>query len=140
MSFFDAYEGTERIDFDGGFWIDVKKCLTDPEYQQVEARLGAGKQTLNMSGARLVQIDPAKARETMLFLAITAWNIDDKDGILPLEPDAAKKASIARLPSSVTMRVYQFCDELYGPRDNKDAAQFPGEGVGGDPDGDDPAA
>lgn len=140
MSFFDAYEGTERIPLGGIYWADVKKSLTGPEYGRVQANLGAGKQTINASaGAQLLRIDPEAAQYEMLFQAIQDWNLDDRDGVLPLEPEAAKRASIRRLPASVLMEVYKFCDELYGPRKGDEAARFPDDAVGGDPDGDDPA-
>lgn len=140
--FLDAYEGVKRIELDGGYWIDVKLCLSSAEYRRVQVHLGAGRQTLSVSGSgdTSTQIDPSSAQDEMLFQSIADWNLDTDGKIWPLAPDRERKASIARLPASVFMRVYQVCDELNGPRAGKEAARFPGPAVGGDPDGDDASA
>lgn len=136
--FLDAYEGVKRIELGNGYWIDVKLCLSSAEYRRVQAHLGAGRQTLSVSGSgdTTTQIDPASAQDEMLFQSIADWNLDDDGKPWPLSPASERKASIARLPASVHMQVYQVCDELNGPRQGKEAAQFPDEPVGGGPDGD----
>ena len=136
MGFLDAYEGTEQVDLGDGFWVEVKKCLTQAEYKKVEAFYGAGRQTLGMDGKTFATIDPAAAQEELLFRSITGWNLTDAAGtVLPLEPEKDKRASIARLPKWAFIEVYTRCDELNGPRKGKDAAQFPDGAVSGNPDG-----
>ena len=39
--FLAAYEGTERIPLPGGYWVDVKRCLSSAEYAPVELALGS---------------------------------------------------------------------------------------------------
>jgi hypothetical protein len=139
LGFLDTYEGTERIQLDDTYYVDVKKCLTQGEYKRVEAFYGAGKQTVTMNGKQFATIDPAAAQEELLVLSITDWNLTDAAGIvLPLAPDKDRRASIARLPKWAFIEVYQRCDELNGPR--KDAAQFPVPDLGGAEDGDGGAA
>jgi hypothetical protein len=141
LGFLDSYEGEETVDVGNGYWIKVKKCLSSAEYKKVQAFFGAGRQTVTVGSSMSAQINPSAGQDELLLQSITAWNLDDADGtVWPLEPEKEKRASIGRLPSSVFMQIYQVCDEFNGPRKDAEAAQFPDEAVGGDPDGDDPAA
>lgn len=141
--FLDAagYGGTERIDVGGGYWIEVKRALSSAEYAPVEKHLGSGRMAVRVDGgSQTITVDPRGAQEEMLYQSVTAWNLDGDpwpDGTpWPLEPEKDKRKAIAALPVAVRIKVYQKCDELNGPREPEEAAQFPGEDVGGDPDGD----
>jgi|SRR5579859_442812 len=141
--FLDAagYGGTERIDLPGGYWIEVKRALSSAEYAPVERHLGTGRMAVRVDGGtQTITVDPRSAQEEMLFQSVTAWNLDGApwpDGTpWPLEPEKEKRKAIAALPVAVRMEVYEVCDDLNGPRSSKEAAQFPGEDLGGDPDGD----
>jgi hypothetical protein len=144
--FLDAagYGGTEKIDLPAGYWIEVRRSLTSPEYEHVQHYLGNGRQPVRIDGPKVVTIDPAGAMREMLFQSVAAWNLDGPpypDGtIWPLEPDKARRESIAALPNSVLQEVYKACDELNGPREGAEAAQFPEGDVGLPEDGDGPAA
>jgi hypothetical protein len=134
--FLSEYEGTERVELGGGYWVDIKRCLSRAEYQRVQDLLGAGKQTINMSGTRLMQMDVGGSQEEMLFQSITDWNLDDENGVKwPLSPEKDKRANIRRMPASAFNDVFAACDELNGPRAGKEAAQFPEGPVDGAADG-----
>lgn len=136
MSFLDDYEGTERIDFPGGYWVDVKRCLSHPELQRVQAKLGAGKQSVDLSGRQFATVDPNAYEDEMLVVSITGWNLDGKDGILPFAPEKALRASLDRLAGKVTSAIFAKCNELNGPASRQEQARFPdpggGRGAGGD--------
>jgi len=137
LGFLDSYEGEETVDVGNGYWIKVKKCLTRAEYQKVQDLLGGGRQTVNISGSRLASLDVGASQVEMLVQSVTDWNLDDADGTKwPLEPEKAKRGNISRLPAPVFLTVYKVCDELNGPREGKEAAQFPDEDLGGAEDGD----
>lgn len=143
--FLDAagYSGETEIDLGHGYWVRVKNCLTSEEYARVQQLLGNGRAALRIDGGgpSIVNIDLPAAMREMLAGSVTAWNLDDPDGTpWPLEPDKAKRASIARLPYPVLQQVYERCDELNSPRRGREAAQFRDEADGGDPDGDGGAA
>jgi hypothetical protein len=139
--FLSEYEGTERVELGGGYWVEIKKCLSRTEYQKVQDLLGGGRQTVNMSGTRLMQMDVGASQEEMLFQSVTDWNLDDEAGVKwPLAPEKDKRANIRRLPASAFLTVFQACDELNGPRAGKEAAQFPEGAERGAEDGDDSPA
>jgi hypothetical protein len=137
-----GYDGTEKIDLGNGYFAEVKRCLSAAEYQRVLNYLGTGRQNVRVDGGpQTVNVDPYAAMTEMLAQSLVSWNIDDEDEtVWPLQPDKARRASIARLPPPVLMSVYQRCDELNGPRKTSEAARFPGETAVGDPDGDGGAA
>jgi hypothetical protein len=142
--FLAAYEGTERIPLAGGYWVDVKKCLSSAEYAPVELALGS-RQHVSASakggGVQFTDIDTREAQIRMLVASITDWNLDDDhddpEGTKwALAPDKVKRANIERLPAKIRMQVYKRCDELNGPPEEAEQAAFPGEAERGDPDGD----
>lgn len=130
-----GYGGTERIPLPAGYWVDVRRSLSSPEYEPVQRLLGAGKQSLRADAPQVV-IDPSGAMREMLFQSVVAWNLDDPDGTeWPLEPDKARRESISRLPNSVLQQVYGRCDELNGPRSGDEAVTFPDPALGSDTNG-----
>lgn len=132
-----GYEGTEEIDLGNGYWVQIKRCISQAEYQRVQDHLGGGKMNVNLNGSRFAQMDVGASQVELVAASITDWNLDDDNGEKwPLTPLPALKASIARLPSPAFMKVWQACDELNGPRKGTDAVSFPDGPVGGDQDGD----
>jgi hypothetical protein len=131
--FLSAYDGTERLEFGRGYWADVKRCLSHAEQQRAQAKLGAGRQSVDMSGRMSAVVDMNAFETEMIVLSVVGWNFDDDDGtIWPLAPEAALRESIARLPAPVASRIFQVCNEFNGPMEGREAATFPGPGVGGD--------
>jgi hypothetical protein len=132
-----GYEGTEEIDLGNGYWVRIKRCISQAEYQKVQDHLGGGRMNVNMNGSRIAQMDVGASQVELVAASVEDWNLDDDNGEKwPLAPLPALKASIARLPSAAFMRIYQACDELNGPRKGTDAVSFPDGPVGGDQDGD----
>ena len=139
MGFLTAsgYEGTEEIDLGNGYWVKIKKCISQAEYQKVQDHLGGGKMSVNMDGNRFAQMDVGASQVELVVASVVDWNLDDDNGEKwPLAPPVALKASLARLPAPAFMKVFKACDELNGPRKGTDAVSFPDGPVGGDPDGD----
>lgn len=138
--FLSAYDGVEHIDLGRGYWVDVKKCLSHAELQQAQAKMGASRQTVE-ANRQYATVDMNAFETELLALSIVDWNLDDEHGEKwPLAPDRSRRASIARLPGPVASQIYQVCNELNGPKAKRDAAQFPGEDLGGDSGGDAGAA
>lgn len=139
--FLSAYDGVERIDLGRGYWVDVKQCLSHAELQQAQAKMGAARQTVEAGGRQFATVDMNAFETELIVLSIVDWNLDDENGVKwPLQPDRALRASVARLPGPVATQIYQRCNELNGSGSKREAAQFPGEDLGGDQGGDTGAA
>jgi hypothetical protein len=138
--FLSNYEGVERIEFDGGYWIDVKKCLTHAELQWAQAKMGAGRQNVDMSGRQFMAIDMNSFQTELIVQSLADWNLDDSDetiwpldagknpvrpGDNPYPPGCPRRQSVARLPAPVASKVFEVCDRLNGSRDKREAATFP---------------
>lgn len=135
--FLSAYEGTERIELGRGYWVDVKRCLSSAEYTPVEMALGSRQRPVANGKGQVTfgEINQHEAQVRMLLASIEDWNLDDDGVKWPLSPEAAKRASIERLPSGVRMMVYKRCDDLNDP-DEAEQARFRDDGELGDLDGD----
>lgn len=133
--FLSAYDGVERIELGRGYWVDVKMCLSHAELQLAQGKMGAARQTVE-AGRQYATLDMNAFETELIVLSLVDWNIDDDKGVKwPLAPDRARRDSVARLPGSVASQIFQRCNELNGPQDKREAATFPDEAVGGDPDG-----
>lgn len=156
--FLDAtgYGGTTKIELGGGYWAEVKNCLSTAEKEWVDNLLG-GKQKVDVSVQRqYADLDIGGSRTEMVVQSLVAWNIDDPDGTVwpldaggkfagrdgqnPYPPNCPRRQSVARLPAPVKDQIWAKCDELDNPRQGREAADFPDPDVGGDPDGDAGAA
>lgn len=135
MGFLSAYSGTRRIDLGGGYWVDVKTCLSIVEKQRAEKALTSDP-TVDMSGRGTAKVDMPAYHNEMLVHSIAAWNLDEDDGtVWELTPEPVKRRNIARLPAPVFDAILKAVDELNGPQSTQERAQFPEPGVSGDPDG-----
>ena len=131
--FLSAYSGTKKIDLGGGYWVEVKECLSVVEKQRAEKAL-TGNPVIDNTGKGSATMDMPGFENEMVAAAIVAWNLNEDDGtVWPLAPGAAKRANIARLPSSVFDTIFKVVNELNGPKKPQESAQFPDEGSGGDP-------
>lgn len=136
MGFLSAYSGTEKIDVGGGYWIEVRKCLSIIDKQRAEKAL-ASTPRVDMSGAGTITLDTAAFHNAMVEASIVAWNLDDDNGeVWALSPSNVKRDNIARLPGPVFDQVWEVVDDLNGPREAADKVRFPEPGVIGDPVGD----
>lgn len=151
-----GYEGTHQIDLDDiapGYWVKVKRYLSEAEAGYVEAAMMGGKQRVEMNANRqFSDIDTRAGRVELVVQSLHSWNIDEEDGVTvwpldsgidtppkpgvnPYPPVCPRRKSVARLPSPLFDLVWAECDKLNEPRKAAEAAQFPGEPVGSDPDG-----
>lgn len=136
MGFLSAYSGTRRLDVGGGYWIEIKTCLSVVEKHRAERALGGSNPTFDMNGNGTAKLDTAAFATEMVAASISDWNLDEDDGaIWPLAPDQVKRANIARLPASVFDTVFAAVNESNGPRPAGEQARFPESGVGGGTDG-----
>lgn len=148
-----GYDGTETIDLGVGYWIKVKKALTQAEKGRVDDLLG-GKQRVDVGGkTQFAEMDYTSSRTEMVVYSLDSWNLDDENGVelslagvtdskgkVAYPPGCERRVSVASIVGPVFDQIYTVCDRLNGPRKGADAASFPDEAVGGDPDGDEPAA
>lgn len=136
MGFLSAYSDTRKIDLGGGYWVEIKECLSIVEKQRAEKALTPNPR-VDMSGRAEAGMDLSAFHTEMVVASITAWNLDEDDGtVWPLTPEPVKRKNIARLPASVFDQIFKEVDELNGPKPARERAQFPEPGVGSDPDGD----
>jgi hypothetical protein len=136
MGFLSAYSSTRKIDVGGGYWVEIKECLTIVEKQRAEKALSSGP-VIDQTGRGSAQMDMPAFHTEMVVASITGWNLDEDDGtVWPLTPEPVKRKNIGRLPASVFDQIFKEVDELNGPKSARERAQFPKPGVGGDPDGD----
>lgn len=142
-----GYGGTTTIDLGKGYWVTVKNCLTEEEIGFVNDLLG-GKQRVDVGQQRqFAEMNVTASRTETLVMSITDWNLTDPDGekwpLLPEERQpgrpypagSLRRLSVARLPAPVSTLIYEKVDALNALRTGQEAAQFPEQPVGGDPDG-----
>lgn len=135
MSFLSAYSGTRRVDLGGGYWVDVKTCLSIVEKQRADKMLTSDP-VVDQSGHGTAKVDLPAFQTEMVVHSITGWNLDEEDGtVWALSPEPVKRKNIARLPAPVFDEIYRVVDELNGKPPAREQAQFPVAGVGGDPHG-----
>ncbi|MFB8182637.1 hypothetical protein ACFC8N_42940 [Streptomyces sp. NPDC055966] len=135
MGFLSAYSDTRKIDLGGGYWVEIKECLSIVEKQRAEKALSSGP-VFDQNGRGSAQMDMPAFHTEMVVASITAWNLDEDDGtVWPLTPEPVKRKNVARLPASVFDQIFKEVDELNGPKPARERAQFPEPGLGGDPDG-----
>jgi hypothetical protein len=136
VGFLSAYSGTQKIDLGGGYWIEVRECLSIVDKQRAEKAL-ASSPKVDMSGNGTVSLDTVAFHNAMLEASIVAWNLDDDNGtVWALAPSNVKRDNIARLPAPVFDQVWQVVNDLNGPRERADQVRFPEPGVVGDQVGD----
>lgn len=141
MAFDDEYDEVQRIDLGRGYWVDVRKCVSRGDGERAERLLA--QTTVTPDEQRpgrvhtMVTPDTAAYRTEMVYASIVDWNLDERDGSKrALEPEAVKRANIARLPGPVFDQIWACIDELNkAGRSPQEQATFPEPAVNGDPDG-----
>ena len=107
--FLSEYDGTETLTFgsDGQWWVKVKKNLLRGEFRAAQTLLV--KPVMRYIGTTAEtkgDVDTVTYQDELAFHAIQGWNLTDRNGeILPLDPEAAKRASIASLPEEVFEKI-----------------------------------
>jgi hypothetical protein len=149
--FLSAYEGTETVDLGDGWWVKVKKCLSSTELGWAQSAMGADKQRVD-GNSQYADLNVQAFQRELIVQSLDSWNLTDADDVLlpldagpvpvrhgqnPYPPNCPRRASVGRLPAPVFEQVYDKCNEQNGTRGTDEAARFPDEPVGGDPDGGD---
>lgn len=144
-----GYDGTETIELGAGYWVKVKKALTQEEKGRVDDLLG-GKQRVDVAGQRqYAEMDYTASRMEMVVYSLDSWNLDDENGVelslagvtdskgrVTYPPGCERRKSVASIVGPVFDQIQQVCDRLNEPRKGADAVAFRDEAVGGGQDGD----
>jgi hypothetical protein len=151
--FLSLYDERDRIEMGGGYYVEIKKFLSDAEHDRAQralvspriestvAKAGGGADEAEVR-AVTTTIDQQGYNIEVLVAAIIDWNLtDETDQLLPLPPympppsagedkvNRVRRESIRRLPHFAIERI------LKQISDNKklgadDAATFQGQGEG----------
>ena len=161
MGFLSAWDDNERIDVSdlagdlpGTWWVDVKKCLTHAEAEDVMKHLMKGTMQLpdNLtSGGEKIKVQTKLSVEAVVdhqayivARSIVGWNLTDRNGaLLPFEVDDTLEnpwepveASLAKLPAPVYDRVAKVVVAA-NTESSSETATFPAGDEGRDSDGQD---
>jgi hypothetical protein len=148
-----GYDGTETINVGAGYWVKVKKALSQDDKGRVDDLLG-GKQRVDVgSKSTFAEMDYTASRVEMVVRSLDSWNLDDENGdILSLAgvtdskgnvtypPGCERRRSVGSIEGFLFDQIHAVCDRLNAPRTGQEAAGFPDPAVSGDPDGDAGAA
>lgn len=150
MGFLSIYNQTDRVELGGGYYIDVKRFLSQAETARAEAvrmskdiRSEMDEKTGNAK-ATVIQYDAQAYNVEILVAAIVDWNLDDEQGVpLALPPyipgkttgedlaNRVRRESIGRLPEFAVKRVLeQIRNNEKDGVDAESLAAFPGESTG----------
>jgi hypothetical protein len=103
--FLSGYSGTTRITFGDNdeWWVDVRLHLRRNEFRSAQAALIRPIMRYEGTvGSTTGNIDTPAYQNELVLAAIVAWNLTDENGdLLPLEPAAARRASVDVLPTEV---------------------------------------
>lgn len=133
--FLSAYAGVTRVtlgDPARGFWADLYDYVSQGGKEASERAL----QGVALEDGKVKPTpDVTRSRQLLVLAHIKEWNLTEADGsIWPVT-----LASVRRLPDVVFADLLAKVEKLGAPEPGE-RRQFPGEGVGGDPDGDGGAA
>lgn len=144
-----GYDGTETIDLGAGYWVKVKKALTTDETGRVNDLMGARQRIDVNSKTQFADMDLTASQVERVVYSLDSWNLDDENGELlslagvtdargkvTYPPGCERRRSVAEIEGPLFLQIHEVCDRLNAPRTGREAAQFPGEAVGGGPDGD----
>lgn len=143
MGFLSLYEGTERIPLHGDYFVTVKKFLSSEDYDEAKKALthfNVDDPTTDKTDEKAaIRPDPnvPEYQRELVVAAIVDWNLTDQnDQLLPLEPVAARRAAVKRLPEVVVTKLYKAVQKNDADPEPQAAATFPagsdGGGEGGD--------
>jgi hypothetical protein len=133
MGFLSEYEGTERVQINQQYWVDIKKNVATGEREDSERALAS---VLIVGGKATPNPDVAKYRQLLVLASIAAWNLDDDNGqVWPIDLKHVKA-----LPGAVFDLLWAEVDRNNAPAEKAEQLQFRAEDGGGDPAGDTGAA
>lgn len=132
MGFLSAYSGVVRIviDTDRGYWIDLKKHLSQGDREASEKALAQNMVVTN--GKTSVTPDYTAWRERLILASIAAWNLDDDSGnVWPITLD-----NLRLLPGDIYDQLWTEVDKMNSSRKGEEQQRFRDGDVGGHSDGD----
>ncbi len=106
MGFLSEYDAVERLTFGKKWWVEVAKYLSAADAAAADRALlphhSLRTEVADNRSEAAGELDNAAYQFEIAVRAIRAWNLTDReDKDLPLEPDAARRASVAGLPDVV---------------------------------------
>lgn len=154
MGFLNLYDLADTIDLGGGFWVRVKRHLSDAEAARAEVALVSKRVEATMAGKAdgaskadrqtIAQMIDTRSNEQELLVAhIIDWNLTDRqDQLIPLPPyvcparadgddpaNRVRRESIGLLPVFVRKRILTKIKE-FEALGADDLAAFQGSGRG----------
>jgi hypothetical protein len=134
--FLSLYDETDRIDLGGGYYVDIRRYLSDEDDEratraltkpQLRTTTTQNKETDSSEVTSTIDYDQSAYSRVLISSAVIGWNLTDRDGNpLPLAPDAARVASIKSLPVFATKKILAKIKENEG-RTDSELATFQGE-------------
>lgn len=146
--FLSLYNQTDRVDMGGGYYVDIKRFLSDAEHDRAQRALVSPRIETTVSGdgdsapkSVATVVDQQAYNHEVMVMAIVGWNLTDEQGEpLPLPPymdppksgndvaNTVRRASIRRLPAFATQRILKQISD--NEKLGADDAGFPGDGEG----------
>lgn len=150
--FLSLYDETDRVDLGGGYYVDIKRYLSDAEADRASRALvapqlksevvGAGDGTEGEVRSVTTTVDQGGYNTEVLVAAIVDWNLTDRgDDPLPLPPyvpakptgedraNEVRRQSIRQLPAFATKKILKQISDNE-KRGAGDPAAFQGTGEG----------
>lgn len=121
MSFLSAYNEVYRVpvgDPERGYWVDLKKYVTQGGQEEAEACLA--KVSVGSDGQPVAQPDVARYRKLMVKASIADWNLDEEDGrIWPINVQ-----NVGRLPAPVFNELWEHVNNNNASRTKEEQLSF----------------
>jgi hypothetical protein len=137
--FLSLYDEQDRIDLGGGYYVDIKRFLSDedderathaltkPQLRSTMQRDKTSRDADATTTTTTIDYDQKAYSRALISAAIIGWNLTDRDGNpLPLAPDVAREASIRALPTFATKQILAKIKENEN-RTDSELTSFPGE-------------
>lgn len=142
MGYLDSrYDGVKKVELGGGWWVEIKKCLSVAESEKAEAALVAVEMEDQGEGKpskAKVKPDMVVNTREMVVASIVDWNLtDERDELLGLHPEAVLRQSVAKMPQDDYDKIAAAVREANAERSREDEARFPSDGSGSAEDGGD---
>jgi hypothetical protein len=130
--YLSRYDETQRVELPGGFWVDVKKCLTGTQMRTIRGKqITRGIEDYKdpdgkeMKRSVIVKIDADLYAYELAVASIVDWNFE------------TERAHYDLLDEADQDEIEGVCIELNAEPTRKEGATFPVVGQGGVPTGED---
>ena len=134
------YDETQRVELPGGFWVDIKRCITGTQKRAIRRKqITYGiEEVANPRGgpptsrAVITHIDPDVFAYELAIVSIVDWNFESGGKKWPLSPEAAKRAHYDKLDEPDQDAIEAACTLANAEPTREEDAQFPTDGERGD--------